>query len=169
MASQRHRPHIVVIQIDESDAQILQLIGETRGAEQVFHVAPMAGTFGDDHLARAGPEKCGRGAGDDERIRVDQRARFVLDQVRLEEHRTSADVERQFSKAARDDVRQIDRVVGRVENGHRRSRRSREIAAADTAVVRRHAVSAATTGSALSRSRREMPRSSASLRLALTM
>ena len=44
---------VVVIQIDEADAQIAQVIVEAGAGEQVFDVAAVARPFADDNFARA--------------------------------------------------------------------------------------------------------------------
>ena len=109
-APQRHLPHIVLIEIDEADALVLEMIVKPGAGEQILGVAPMAGTFADDDRGGACAAKGDGGANHDQRIGVDRRARLVLDHVRLEKHTPAANVHAEIAESAPNQRREIDVV-----------------------------------------------------------
>ena len=127
-APQRHLPHVVLVEVDEADALVLQVIVEAGAREQVLRVAAVARAFADDDRRGAGAaERDGR-ADDDHRVGVDRGARLVLDHVRLEEHarpRTSTPSSRE---PAPDQRREVDVVGARRQQRDRRPIERLEVA-----------------------------------------
>jgi len=102
-----------MIEIDEPDAQILQMIVETGCDEQVLDVAAMTRPLAHDDLPRAGPEKRRCRTRNEQGIRVDHGAGVVLDEIGLQQHAAAPHVWPENLKAARDDIPEVDAIVGR--------------------------------------------------------
>ena len=118
-AGQRHRSHVVVVQIGEAGADIAQIVVQARGGNEVFDVPAVAWAFGDDHAGGPGAPQRLCGAGDERRMGVDDALRRVLDHVWLQQDALAPHVHLQYGEAAADDVGQIEVVVRGRQQRHR--------------------------------------------------
>ena len=151
-APERDRADIVQVEVDEGDAEFPEIVGQAARGEQVLRVPPVPRPLAHHDFAGAGATKRLDGAGDDHRVRVDHRAGFVLDEVRLQQHPATANGRPQQLDPSCDGVNRARPVIRRRQqrdlrlNGHGERR----------PVVRRRpaALAAAASGSAARNSRR---------------
>ena len=114
------------------------------------------GPFADNDLRRPGRPECDSRADDDERIRVDRRARFVLHHVRLQEHALAAHIHAKLPKPPPDHVAEIHVVPKALRTARRSSDRQRGIGW-DRSAGREHPTASNDTGMARRNSRRVNP------------
>ena len=113
-----HLPHVIPIQIDETQLAVPQLRFKATLSDNEIRVPLIARSFRHHHGLRAEREESAGRSADEERIGVDFRSRDVLDQIGLEQDGFAAQLEPEQTQTVPDPILKGPRVGVRVKDRH---------------------------------------------------